>query len=257
MVALDDRFYAVLRAAVLSSAGASSCMDRVVSALAGEPNVREYLAAMVDDGWLEGAVDRGATGEVRGVYVRGSSATGRRALVDGLSRAAGPGGVMTLGQIAGRSREVDSMEAGRLRALGLVMPGGAVSELGTLLLSAQASRSLAANTTVIQGVSNSQIAVGMSSVEGRISVSEQSLDLFDLKAAIEELARRVAGLELREDINDELLADFASIRSQLDSPRPKRAVIHACAENIRAVLQGAVGSAAYAGFLEVLKRLMS
>ena len=257
MVALDDRFYAVLRATFSSSPAGSSCMERVVGALASKRDARDYLAAMIDDGWLEGSVDRGAAGEVLGVYVRGGSAVARRTLAERLSRSAGPGGVVALGQIASESLVADTMQISRLRELGLVMPNGAVSDLGALLLGAGTTQSLSANTTLIQGVTNSQVAVGMSHVEGSVSVTEQPLQVSILRAAIDELASRVADLDLREDVNGEILADLASIRSQIDSPKPKRAVIHACAENVRAVLQGAVGSAVYTGILEVLKRLLS
>lgn len=257
MVVLDSRFYAVLRAAVSSSVGASSCTERVADVLAETRDAQEYLAEMVDDGWLEGVVDRAPAGEVRGVYVRAASAAGRRALVERLSHSAGPSGLQALAQIASESQAVDTAEASRLSTLGLVMQSGAVSDLGTLLLSAESSRSLPANATVIQGVSNSQVAVGMSHVEGSVSINERPLELPDLKDAVEELARRVAGLELQENTYNEVMADLASIRSQLDSPRPKRAVIHACAENARAVLQSAVGSAVYTGLLEALRRLMS
>jgi hypothetical protein len=257
VVVLDPRFYAVLRAAVSASADASSCTERVAGVLADTRDARAYLAEMVDDGWLEGAIDRGPVGEVRGVYVRSLSAAGRHALVERLSRSAGPGGLQTLGRIATESQAIDMAEASRLKTLGLVMKSGALSELGALLLSSQSSWFAGANTTVIQGISNSQVAVGASHIEGSLSVSERPLDLSDLKAAVEELTSRVAGLELLEDTHDEVMADLASIRIQLDSPKPKRAVIHACAENVRAVLQGAVGSAVYTGLLEALKRLMS
>jgi hypothetical protein len=257
LVALDDCFYKVLNAALSTASPGSACHARVVAALPNAADAHEYLAAMVDEGWLEGLVERGPTGRVDGVFVQTISTTGRRELIDRLAYSAGHGGLHTLGQVARQSPSVDEAEVARLIALGLISPAGGLSDLGALLLTAEARQSVLTGTTVIQGVTNSQVAVGASRVEGNLSVNEAPLDRADIISALEEIANRVAELELRHDVSDEILADLATIRSQLDSPKPKRAIISACAENVRAVLQGAVGSAVYVGFLEVLKRLTS
>lgn len=169
----------------------------------------------------------------------------------------------TLGQVARRAAgevlSVDTVELDRLRSFGLIMPDNplTLTELGELLLSAEATRSRNSSTTIIQGVTNSQVAVGSSRIKGDISIIQQPLENSALIAAVEELSRKVAELELERGTEEEIRADLATIRSQLDSPRPKRSIIRACAENVQAVLQSAVGSAAYVGFAEILKRLMS
>jgi hypothetical protein len=154
---------------------------------------------------------------------------------------------------------VDTVELDRLRGSGLVRTGNPLklTELGELLLDEQARRSAPTSTTIIQGVVNSQIAVGSSRIKGDISIIEQPMERSDFIAAVEELISRVVELELGQQAVDEVLADLATIRSQLDSPRPKRSIIRACATNVQAVLQSAAGSAVYVGLIEILKRLMS
>jgi hypothetical protein len=246
-----------------SSPEGSSCTDRARGVVAGARQGEKYLAAMIEEGWLEGAVEREPAGDVRAVFIRAISTAGRAALIEKLAHFAGREGLDTLGQVArrmaGEARSVDAAELDRMRSFGLVMAGNplALSDLGELLLSAEARQSVATPTTIIHGVTNSQVAVGSSRIKGDISIVEQPLERSDLIAAVEELASKIAELELREESGEEILADLATIRSQLASPKPKRSIIRACAENVQAVLQSAVGSAVYAGFIEVLKRLMS
>jgi hypothetical protein len=261
VVTLDSQFYDVLRA-VISLPDGSACTERALAAVTGSRHGETYLASMIEEGWLEGAVERGPSGNVRAVFVRAISSAGRTALAERLAHSAGQGGLATLGQVArreaGDALQVDVVELERLKGFGLITTdsGPRLTELGELLLNA-ARQSLATNTTIIQGVTNSQVAVGSSRIKGDISIIEQPLERSDLIAAVHDLARRVEELELGQEAEEEILADLATIRSQLDSPRPKRRIIRACAENVQAVLQSAVGSAVYAGFIEVLKRLMS
>lgn len=263
MVALDRQFYDVLRAVMSSSPDGPSCTERAGAAVTGAYQREKYLAAMLDEGWLEGTVERESAGEVRAVYVRSISAAGRTALIEKLAHSAGQEGLAALNQLARRGPdEVRSMDAGEfdhLRSVGLVMPGSppALTDLGELLLNTAARQSQATNTTIVQGVTNSQIAIGSSRIKGDITIIEQPLERSNLIAVVEELANRISALELRDEVQEEILADLATIRSQLDSPKPKRSIIDACTQNVQAVLQSAVGSAVYAGFIEILKRLMS
>jgi hypothetical protein len=262
VVALDRQFYDVLQALV-SPSGGSSATETALAAVTGTPRKGAYLAALIEEGWLDGAVEREPGGSVRAVFVRAISATGRTALAEKLARAAGQEGLATLGQlvqrVTGEVSPIDVVELERLMGCGLVRAGNpfTLTELGEFLLAEEARRPPPASTTIIQGVMNSQVAVSSSLIKGNVSITEQSLDRSDAVAAVEELRSRVVELELNQEARDEILADLATIRSQLDSPRPKRSIIHACAANVQAILQGAAGSAADVGLIEIVKRLMS
>lgn len=263
MVALDHQFYDVLKAVISSPPDGSAGTDRALSAVTGASQRKEYLAAMLEEGWLEGAAQRAPAGDVQAVYIRSVSPAGRAALIEHLAFWAGEDGLAVLSQVARRMTDeapaIAARELDRLSRAGLLGPNRppALTDLGELLLGAVARGSLSAGTTVVQGVTNSQVAIGFSRIEGDISVTAQPLEIPDLIAVTQALAARVAELGLPEETEQEVLADVATIRSQLDSPKPKRNIIHACATNIQAVLQGAVGSAVFAGFAEILRRLMS
>ena len=159
-----------------SSAPGSSCNDRATGAVANPHGAFEYLAAMVEEGWLDGLVERRPTAQVKAVFVQTISATGRRELTEILAYSVGAGGLQTLGEIARRSESIDAAHEARLRTLGLVLPSDGVSHLGTLMLTARGRQSAATGAAVIQSVRNVHIAIGASRIVGNVSVPQQPLD---------------------------------------------------------------------------------
>jgi hypothetical protein len=145
----------------------------------------------------------------------------------------------------------------RLRELGLASRSGQLRLTGIgRLLARRVMEEAHLPTTVIQGVANSQIAVGNSEIIGSVTVTEQEFDAARVLTLIEELGDEIAKLGLTGDIAAELMSDLETIKTQSRSPRPKRPIISACIENVRTVLQGVAGNAAFFGILELLKRLV-
>ena len=261
MVSQDQWFYNLLRAIISMPSENMSSTDSARQALAGGNfKIDDYIADMIDERWLDGAVERDVSGRVSAVFVHSVTERGRLALSEHIAHSVGQHGLEIL-KVMGTTpnsniSDLNRVDLARLYDLGLITLSDSVSlsRLGEFLIRAREARP-GSGATIIQGVNNSQIALGSSWISGSLSVLGNQSEIAEVQAAVEELTSKVKVLQLSYEIEAEVLADLATIRSQLNSPKPKRNLIHACAENIQVVLQGVVGNAAFAGIVELIQRL--
>lgn len=225
---------------------------------------RTIIADMIDGGLLEGRVDRDASHVVRGVFVERISTEGRRRAELSLARRLSGDERRALARLQAEGPAAESGVGvtdvlSSLRSLGLIEDRSDSASL-TLLgarICQQILATQSAGLTVISGVTNSQVTVGSSHVEGRIDVTNSAgMASGDLLDVVRTILSFVESSELPNDTVAELRADLETIRLQLESPKPKGTVVRACLQNIKAVVQGVAGNAAYAGLAELVKRLV-
>ncbi|MDN4592145.1 hypothetical protein DBA29_27060 [Xenophilus aerolatus] len=89
----------------------------------------------------------------------------------------------------------------------------------------------------IGSMTNSQLqqhSSGVQVIEGALGT--------DLTKLVESIASSLSGLSLSQPDTQELLAELATLRSQLDSPKPKVGIIKESLASVRTVLEGAAGN---------------
>lgn len=98
-------------------------------------------------------------------------------------------------------------------------------------------------------VSQSQVATDRSS-----QVMNTSVNLEEMRTFVRELREHLGALQLTTDQQAQVLADLASIESQLSAPKPSGGIITEALKSIRNIAEGMVGSLLASG---VLSRLPS
>jgi hypothetical protein len=81
------------------------------------------------------------------------------------------------------------------------------------------------------------------------------LDLDGVRRFVEQYDDAEPSLDLEPESAAEAQADIATIRAQLNSPKPKPEIIRQSLQSVRAILEGATGSMAASGLLELLQHI--
>lgn len=103
-------------------------------------------------------------------------------------------------------------------------------------------------------VQNSQIAQGN---QQAIQVASTfQLDKPVISKFIEDLSKALPTIELNSESAAEINADIATIKTQLDSPKPKKSIVKESLISIRNIMEGAGGSVAGQLFLDLGKFLI-
>lgn len=97
----------------------------------------------------------------------------------------------------------------------------------------------------------SAIQSGSPGAQQQVSVGE--LDPSLIVDFLNELEARAPEIGLPDNERKELAAEIATIRAQVESPRPKKTIIHEGFRSIRAILEGAAGVATATGLLDLLR----
>ena len=105
--------------------------------------------------------------------------------------------------------------------------------------------------TIHGSVIGSAIQSGSPGAQQDVSIGD--LDLGAIGKFLQEFDARAAELNLPSPLAEELAADIATVRAQVDSPKPKKNIIQESLRSVRAVLEITSGSAAAVGLLELLK----
>ena len=106
----------------------------------------------------------------------------------------------------------------------------------------------------IGSMSHSQIQGGTSTSTQALQISE--IDIEEARRLVEELNSSLSSLNLGRDEHAKLSHEIATLEAQLGSPKPKSAIIRESSRSIRAILEGATGSALATGILTRLGTLL-
>lgn len=80
----------------------------------------------------------------------------------------------------------------------------------------------------------------------------QALDLAALRTWVGEVVANIDSLEVAPAQKEELSADLATVKAQLDALKPKESVIRECLKSVRNILENAVGGVIASGLLQRL-----
>ena len=98
-------------------------------------------------------------------------------------------------------------------------------------------------------VTNSAIQSGSPGAHQEVYSKIETRDLRDFLGQLEEA---VPALVLPLEENQVLVTDIATVKAQLDSPKPKQAIVRESLHSVRAILEGAGGNLAATGLLDAL-----
>jgi hypothetical protein len=98
-------------------------------------------------------------------------------------------------------------------------------------------------------------AIQSGSPGAQLEMTVGDIDIEEIRGFLNELESRTADLELPEAEGQELAAEVATVRAQIDSPRPKKQIIRESLHTIRSILEGVSGNLAAAPLLELLKHI--
>lgn len=80
-------------------------------------------------------------------------------------------------------------------------------------------------------------------------------DISSLKTLLEEIDKELPNLPLTADQKAEVDADIQTINAQIESPKPKDGIVRASLQSIKAIFEGAAGSAAGQIIVDIAKYL--
>jgi len=86
-------------------------------------------------------------------------------------------------------------------------------------------------------------------------VTVGDIDVAPIRDFIEELEARTGDLDLPQEESKELAAEIATVKAQIDSPRPKRQIIRESLRTIRSILEGIGGNLAAAQILPLMQHI--
>ena len=89
----------------------------------------------------------------------------------------------------------------------------------------------------------------------RQEVSIGDINLGGVRDFLDQLEKIAPSIPLPVEESQELAADIATIRAQIDSPRPKKQIVRESLHSVRSILEGAGGSVAAVGLIEALQHL--
>lgn len=81
------------------------------------------------------------------------------------------------------------------------------------------------------------------------------IDLGNVRDFLSQLEKVASTLDLPETASQELAAEVATLKAQVDSPKPKRQIIRESLHSIRGILEGTGGALAATGLLEMLQHI--
>ncbi len=81
------------------------------------------------------------------------------------------------------------------------------------------------------------------------------LNLEAVQKFLDEFDANVTELDLPSPAAEELAAEIATVKAQIQSPRPKRHIMGACLASSREILENASGGVAAAGLLDLIQHL--
>jgi hypothetical protein len=96
----------------------------------------------------------------------------------------------------------------------------------------------------------SPIQAGSPGAHQAVSVGDISLDR--VREILTEFDAQASSLQLPDDEAAQLHADMATVKAQVESPRPNHHTIRAHLASARAILEHAAGGAAAVGLLDLL-----
>jgi DNA-binding transcriptional MerR regulator len=82
------------------------------------------------------------------------------------------------------------------------------------------------------------------------------ISIESIRELLNELESQTADLELPEAEGQELAAEIATVKAQIDSPKPKKQIIRESLHTIRSILEGISGNLAAAPLLELIKHIL-
>ncbi len=106
----------------------------------------------------------------------------------------------------------------------------------------------------ISNISHSQIQQGAISSKQEVEITSENKEV--LRELLKNYSEAKEKLELEPEKRNELEADMQSLSSQLDSPKPKFAVIQSCLKSVKSVLENAGGSVVGSLLLEQIKNVL-
>ncbi len=102
-------------------------------------------------------------------------------------------------------------------------------------------------------VISSAIQAGSPGATQTVTVGDLNLKL--VREVVDQYEKDEAALGLDASEAEEARAEIKTIRAQLDSPRPKPLVVRESLTSLRAIVEGAAGSMAAVGLLDLLARI--
>lgn len=106
----------------------------------------------------------------------------------------------------------------------------------------------------IQGdMIGSPIQSGSPGARQEVSIGDINLD--GVRNFLDQLEKVAPSVALPAEENRVLAGDIATIRAQIDSPRPKKQIIRESLHSVRSILEGAGGSVTAVGLLEAFQHL--
>lgn len=102
-------------------------------------------------------------------------------------------------------------------------------------------------------VIGSAIQSGSPGAQQEVTIGDINLDsVRDFLGQLEKLA---PDMNLPVEESQQLTAEIATIRAQIDSPRPKKQIVKESLHSVRTILEGAGGSMAATGLLDLLQHI--
>ena len=108
---------------------------------------------------------------------------------------------------------------------------------------------------VVQGdVHNSQFQLGTQDSQ-QFQESITTADSEALRVFIERIETSLSQMNLTQEQELDAVADIATVRAQLQSPRPKRRILKEAVRSLRSLVEGVGGNVAFAGLLELARQI--
>jgi len=102
-------------------------------------------------------------------------------------------------------------------------------------------------------VTNSPIQSGSPGAQQEVTIGD--LDLGAIRNFLHELETRAPDIGLPATEGQELAAEIATIKAQVESPKPKKQIIRESLQSVRSILEGAGGGVVATGLLDLLQHI--
>jgi hypothetical protein len=99
----------------------------------------------------------------------------------------------------------------------------------------------------------SAIQSGSPGAQQEVTIGD--INLGGVRDFLGQLEKLAPDLNLPVEDSQQLTAEIATIRAQVDSPRPKKQIVKESLHSVRAILEGAGGSMAATGLLDLLQHI--
>jgi hypothetical protein len=81
------------------------------------------------------------------------------------------------------------------------------------------------------------------------------INLGDVRDFLSQLEKAAPSLNLPDDKDQELKAEIATLKAQVDSPKPKKGIIRESLSSIRSILEGTGGALVATGLLDIIPHI--